>query len=115
MKYIMLRTVHDDIVRDVPIIFPNALVHGDVAAVIRHIVSMQHATPIAAGEINLVVESTHGSSETLSLEARDEDARTITLYDYYHGYVPFDRAIHCANHRQFEYDCIDCDDVRTGS
>lgn len=84
----MLRTVHDDIVRDVPIIFPNALVHSDVAAVIRDIISLRHATLIAAGEISLTVESTHGSSETLGLDARRDDAQTITLYDYAHGYVP---------------------------
>ena len=87
MKYLMLRLTHATLTRDVPIIFPDMLVHCDIAAVARHIAGLEGAVPIATGDIHLTAVSTHGESETLGLEAREEDAHTITMYDYFHGYV----------------------------
>lgn len=100
MKYIVLRTTNGDIVRDIPFIFPNHLVHADVAEALADMLIRKYASgspatvqAISAGEISSleIAGDTHscdGESTTLHLKSRgEEDSRMINTYDYYHGIV----------------------------
>lgn len=97
MKYIMLR-IKDaaDLERDLPVIFPESMVHALVFESIRGMRARidnrifrpyANATAISAGTINFDDVSVSGGSETLGLEHRPEDARIITMHDYFHGLV----------------------------
>jgi hypothetical protein len=89
MKYVMLRCRIGSITKMVPIIFPNELVHQDVAEAITHLIGMKHgwdAEVVGAGEVGgLDVSACSGGSETLSVSSRKEDASVINGYDYWHG------------------------------
>lgn len=84
MKYIIL---YDEI-RDqhIPLIFPDMLVHADVAKSITR--ALPNPTyPVAAGEISVGIlgYECHGFSETLKLQSRPQDASIINSMDYCHG------------------------------
>lgn len=81
MKYIILRRQD----QDVPVIFPDFLNHNDVARQMRGVFDLSTPKPVSAGLIDLVALSTSGKSTTLELDARAEDAATVTLYDYFQG------------------------------
>lgn len=93
MKYIMFKhKLAGDIEQKVPIIFPNHLVHAEVARAMREVFKRQFDTEpeiASAGEINLTgcldVDSCFGKSETLKKESHKDDAAIINLYDYLHG------------------------------
>lgn len=82
MKYIMLET---DEGKKIPFVFPNELVHADVADLMCRLVSVrtnQYARPISAGFVELGFDTTvHGESETLSLKSNDSDAAYLALGD----------------------------------
>lgn len=94
MKYIVLQTTpkNNEIKREFPIIFPDVLVHSEVAEQMQHSLMRQHITakPVAAGFLNLVGLNLNcgGRSETLNLDSRgDVDSALISMHDYYHGLV----------------------------
>lgn len=74
-----------------PVIFPDKMVHSDVAAVLRRCQPGWHngsVRAISAGIIeHVTVDGLHGSSETLKLDAREEDADIIDAYSYSHGII----------------------------
>jgi hypothetical protein len=82
MKYVMFRVEGPGGPRLVPIIFPDALVHIDVAKALYGVVD---GMPVSAGECNLMVTSTHGGSTTLNMHANEDDALVISAHDYLHG------------------------------
>ena len=83
MKYIMFeKKLPDDMVQIVPVIFPEALVHSDVAEVMRRLKGIRGLEPVAAGSINMLAQTCYGKSETLQLNARSQDAETINFVDY---------------------------------
>lgn len=96
MKYVMFRIEqgygNERIIRHVPIIFPDNMVHKDVAdRIARSVMGGFNgpAHPVSAGEITLGEISCHGHSETLGLKSAGErDARVIELFDYVHGVMP---------------------------
>ncbi|OCJ46351.1 hypothetical protein [Serratia sp. 14-2641] len=94
MKYIMLR-VDKPMAREIPIIFPDNLVHADVANAMRMLVAypgMANATVVSAGycNLNLSVEC-HGKSTTLNVSSRETDDNiVINTYDYTHGLLFMD-------------------------
>ncbi|WP_431222233.1 hypothetical protein ACQ86O_17925 [Serratia sp. L9] len=89
MKYIMLR-VDKPMAREIPIIFPDNLVHADVVNAMRTLVAypgMANATVVSAGYCNLNLSAEcHGESTTLNVSSREsEDNLVINTYDYTHG------------------------------
>lgn len=95
MKYVMFELdTGDGLKRNIPIIFPNSLVHADVAEAIKHMrVGTQRnwdcpfveAKVVSAGELSIASSTTSGGSETLGVESRLEDSTIITMHDYFHG------------------------------
>lgn len=86
MKYIIYRTI--DGRREIPIIFPNTLVHLEVAQALSKLVETSRI--VAAGEFSsLSIEAEcHGKSTTIGIKSREEiDDRLIANYDYSHGWV----------------------------
>lgn len=72
--------------RNVPVIYPDFLVHEDVANAFKTINGMEKATVISAGHTSLTVDECYGRSSTLNIDSReDEDNRIINAYEYCHG------------------------------
>lgn len=82
--------------RALPILFPNELVHADVAShmglmVRKHVIAQQptdwSSKLVSAGFCSsLVVTGVHGKSESLdNLPVRAEDRALINLWPYDHG------------------------------
>lgn len=95
MKYVVIEVTISDDVREMPIIFPNALVHSVVADAV--IVGMQEQwknakyKAVSAGEISSMDVgdgSCSGGSETLKLKSRGKlDDHLIRMHDYMHGII----------------------------
>lgn len=91
MKYIVFRISQNGFERDVPIIFPNQLVHAIVAVSMMDCLK-QHfekfvIRPVSAGTVNVPIAECSGESETLNLNSRHNDDNLIAMYDYFHGIV----------------------------
>lgn len=85
-KYVMLEMPCGGVKRRVPIIFPDILVHADVAAAVQKLPMMGEAQPVSAGDIDLLASNCHGKSSTLNLQScGDDDAETINAFPYFHG------------------------------
>lgn len=105
MKYVVIEVKdharlgsNADIVREVPIIFPDFLVHADVEQAIHRVLRrerpdgrMRELTTVSAGfcsSLNLKANC-HGESESIGVESRPaEDTRLIQGMDYHHGIQP---------------------------
>jgi hypothetical protein len=92
-KYVNFRVTLGSVEYDVPVMFPDKLVHLDVATVIM--VAMRRTwprgviKPVSAGTVALLqVEATTGRSESLDLDADPADAQMINTYSYCHGVRP---------------------------
>jgi hypothetical protein len=73
-----------------PIIFPDKLVHVDVAAAMREVVKSTwkkcKVTYVSAGSVHLDDVHCSGKSESMELESRrTADNAVINMYDYLHG------------------------------
>lgn len=90
MKYIMVRRVlgkiPNEVVQDVPIIFPDFIIHADMYHMSRRLIGLK-CVPISAGEIQLLSVVCFGKSESLDVEARESDGPVIETYDYLRGIV----------------------------
>ncbi len=87
MKYIVMVRKVGGAVHELPILFPNELVHAHVARALLRLPGNPYdflSRVAAAGEVVLDNGATcFGRSETLNIESRgDEDARLIKLSDY---------------------------------
>jgi hypothetical protein len=101
-KYIVLRLAN----REVPIIFPESLVHRQVAEAITGMyaqtaVEMSNGmltaaaldklteaiVPVAAGEVTLDIGKASGGSETLGVRSRPTDSAWLRNYSYHHGII----------------------------
>lgn len=93
MKYIVLRYQLGSLgLVEYPIIFPNCLVHAQVAEAIRQqgMAPGRFVGAVSAGEINSMslTPQCYGKSETLKVSSRgDIDDALIATMDYLHGYV----------------------------
>lgn len=88
-KYIMFR-VTDPIPRDIPVIFPDFLVHDQVFHALRAMEGnqLQTAMPIAAGSMQLLDVECFGKSTTLNVVSRKTlDENIVLSYPYLHGLV----------------------------
>lgn len=90
-KYIMFENTIGDLKLLFPVIFPDKMVHSEVAAVLRRCQPGWHkggVRAVSAGMIeHITVDGLHGSSETLKLDAKEEDANIIDSYSYGHGII----------------------------
>jgi hypothetical protein len=81
----------NDGLRDIPIIFPDFLIHSDMFRNLRTIMPTgregRFFTLVSAGFINLAPKLVcYGKSETLGVESRGQlDSDIILLYPYQHG------------------------------
>ncbi len=91
MKYIVLKTkTRNGIVQKVPIIFPNFLVHQDVAKYLAGLLIKLHdrednITVASAGEIDLGRVYCYGKSETCKVGSSPDDNEMIEMYKYLNG------------------------------
>ncbi len=94
MKYIVVEVkTANRYKREWPIIFPDTMVHRQVADVIQNHLAVDcklNSRIIAAGFVSFFGGEVHcsGESETLNIESRGrEDEKLIKLFDYLHGIV----------------------------
>lgn len=80
----MFETTRGALVQRFPVIFPEFLIHVEVATVIQAI--DDSFTPVSAGSINSTDMEVHGGSDTLNLISNPEDSKTIRMFDYFYGY-----------------------------
>lgn len=82
----MFKRQEDELSKLIPIIFPNDLVHADVAKALQETVLKDH-TIFSAGSINPLNLKAEGRSETLGIESSSEiDSYVIKMNDYGAGY-----------------------------
>lgn len=99
MKYVVLEVKDETrsglLIREVPFIFPDALVHADVEYWMTRLLRkerpdgrLRQITTVSAGflsSIDLDV-TCHGESQSIGTESRgDEDSELIRTMDYSHG------------------------------
>lgn len=91
MKYVVFKREHRGVVRELPVLFPEALVHAEVAKWLTSARGpLAGYSAVSAGflsSLNVPAEC-HGKSDSLGLVSRgDEDSRLIAVVDYTHGIV----------------------------
>lgn len=86
-KYIVLEVDRKEAgLQRLPIIFPDILVHADVAEAIMRLPNfVQHkATVVSAGDCSIEAQCS-GHSETLNLNSDAGDTDLINTFPYFHG------------------------------
>jgi hypothetical protein len=90
-KYIVLEIDRKSAGRQrLPLIFPDVLVHDEVAAVIRvlPLFDANQTRVVSAGLITLEAIYCGGGSETLRIEESDPDDRLlVNSFPYFHGII----------------------------
>jgi len=90
-KYVMFRVTIGETSWKLPVIFPDKLVHADVAAHLEVCVAdtfkLAKIETVSAGAIeSVLVSGIGGRSETLGISSKPrEDSDTICGYSYFHG------------------------------
>ncbi len=93
MKYIVLEIKNGDTKREWPVIFPDMMVHRQVADIVQNHLAVDcklNSRIIAAGSVSFFGGQVRcdGESETLNIESRgSEDEKLIKMFDYLHGIV----------------------------
>jgi len=88
MKYIVLGKTDTAVTHEVPIIFPNFMVHSLVADAMLAYPNMQDYKVVAAGDIHPSLLTCSGDSESLGVASRGrEDEQLIGSINYTHGFV----------------------------
>lgn len=89
MKYIVIQTERNGIIREFPIIFPKELVHSEVLNTLlaRRVHGLERGHCVSAGFIDLHVRpSCHGESESIGIKSRGlEDECLIATIKHTHG------------------------------
>lgn len=92
MKYIIFRTTVAGAVRELPVIFPEELIHVEVAQRLERLIleaGNGDCTPIAAGFVRTDAVFCTGQSETLNLASRgSKDKKLIESFDVSRGWQP---------------------------
>lgn len=89
MKYIILKRKFAGCEQEIPIIFPNYLVHKDIATALLNSLSLSKCEVVSAGECNSLDLSVikDSKSDTLNLVSRKDDEKIIQMHDYLAGIV----------------------------
>jgi hypothetical protein len=88
MKYVMFEVqMPGGMVRHVPVMFPDSLVHEDVADALAGIPGLNGNTVVSAGTCSFMPGSIDvgGESKTLELKSHPGDQITINMIDYQYG------------------------------
>ena len=92
MKYIVMQRMIGSMVREVPILFPNELVHQHVASALLKLPGNPYKflnKVSAAGDVDLDAVVCSGRSTTLRIDSRGkEDADLILTVEYGGGVKP---------------------------
>ena len=87
MKYVIYQRNYCGMKQEIPIIFPNQLVHLDVARVLSKVIGSSKI--IAAGEfssMDIGGERFGGTSTSIGIGSRGKmDAAVISNFDYFQG------------------------------
>lgn len=87
MKYVMFVRKIGTMEYAYPIIFPDVLVHADVAK-FMHRGDLRDAHLDSAGFISPIAMECHGRSESLNLDSKPaRDTQVIRMSDYGGGYI----------------------------
>lgn len=85
----MFAIENNGLVRNIPVIFPDILVHKEVAERVGSCKMLRGvAKPVSAGFVqfgNGGKVQAFGESESLGLASRPQDSEIITTYDYFGG------------------------------
>lgn len=87
-KYIMIKVTNGDGQQELPIIFPDVLVHRHVMGglIVRLREQFTTVEVVSAGVVeNLMIQAVTGYSETLNVMARTSDKDVINNYQQQHG------------------------------
>ena len=98
MKYVMFEVRMGTLIKHVPVIFPNDLVHSMVAEALTTYRCKPFGDEevgdlviegkvVGAGEVSVEVGKAHGFSSTLCIGPQEGDDSTINTIDYLHGLV----------------------------
>lgn len=82
MKYIVMRRKVGDTIREIPILFPNELVHRHVASALLNLPGNPYGFEnkvAAAGSVVLDEVRCDGSSETLNIGSRGEEDEHLII------------------------------------
>lgn len=91
MKYIVIQAKLKNSTIEIPFIFPNMLVHSDIADAMRCNLNLNHSirntTIVSAGDLSFLGGrlTCSGKSDTLNVESRQIDKQLIQTFDYTHG------------------------------
>lgn len=94
MKYIVLQVITKDIVRELPFIFPEAVVHSQMKNAMSRLLTFEYkadsVTCVSAGFISSIgvgtVGQCYGESESIGVKSRGpEDDKLLMMLDYTHG------------------------------
>lgn len=92
MKYIFIRIEDPDdpeVVRELPFVFPNEVVHDDMFQAIRKLPDFenQKITVASAGTYTPANKTCSGGSTSLNAVSRERDSEKIGVIDYTHGFL----------------------------
>jgi hypothetical protein len=91
MKYVVMKVrIKGGMDMELPVVFPNSLVHKDMADALRMVIhesldNVVHTEPVSAGEVSLFGTGLNcsGYSETLNLHSRgSRDSTLLVGCDY---------------------------------
>lgn len=92
MKYVVLSIKSNNLTREIPVIFPNALVHSDMYKKVKEALLLSfpgaEIKPVSAGELSLygAEPRCNGHSGTLGIKSREhEDDQLMQMIDYGFG------------------------------
>lgn len=84
MKYIVLKVKIDATLSvELPVVFPNILVHANVAKALQALPELKGASVVGAGEYTHTEGACSGESTSLGIKSRgDVDELLLTMSDY---------------------------------
>lgn len=83
MKYIIYERETLGMARKIPIIFPNELVHLDIAKALSKVIGSSRI--VGAGDCYLTVAGVGRFSSTIGIKSKEGDEELINNYEYFHG------------------------------
>lgn len=94
MKYVVMQAKVGDLTIELPVIFPDIMVHAEVAkhigGMLQRVHNFSNVHPVSAGDVGFGIDGDAvmcgGKSVSLKMGSRDEDAGLILSVDYGGGY-----------------------------
>lgn len=83
MKYIIYEKKILGMIQKIPIIFPNQLVHLDVAKALTKVIGSSRI--VGAGDCYIKVSGVGGKSTTIGIKSKKGDEELINTFEYFYG------------------------------